>query len=270
MVEIQIKTLKAFSSAIENKIQSSFDNTLWFRGCGNSSYKLSPSIHRHPEISDPKEIIILEQKIINRFKQRSIPFLNRDLNLDNKWEVLFYMQHFGTPTRLLDWSESPYIALYFAATCANYKRNGKKIEYQDDIAIWFLDPIKWNRKILEDVGFSEGIISYESKLIDSFEPFTDYNLMREKPIAIYGTHNSGRIVAQRGVFTIFGKGIKPMEVLFEEDNFPADALIKIIIPKDKINGILNSLISIGVTDSVVFPDLDGLSKEVKRFYKFDI
>lgn len=130
--------------------------------------------------------------------------------------------------------------------------------------------MKWNRKILEDVGYSEGIISYESKHIDSFEPFTDFNLMREKPIAIYGTHNSGRIVAQRGVFTIFGKGIKPMEVIFEEDKFPDEALIKIIIPKEKIKDILDSLISIGITDSVVFPDLDGLSKEVKRFYKFDI
>ena len=94
--------------------------------------------------------------------------------------------------------------------------------------------------------------------------------MREKPIAIYGTHNSGRIVAQRGVFTIFGKGIKPMEVIFDEDKFSGDTLIKIVIPKEKIQDILDSLISIGITDSVVFPDLDGLSKEVKRFYKFDI
>lgn len=243
---------------------------LWFRGCGNSNYKLSPTIHRHPIIKDPKSIIELEQKIVNRFKQRSIPFLNRNLNLENKWEVLFYMQHYGTPTRLLDWSENPYIALYFAVTSSSYKRVDKKIEYLNDVSIWFLDPVKWNRKILEDVGYSEGIISYESKHIDSFEPFTDFNLMREKPIAIYGTHNSGRIVAQRGVFTIFGKGIKPMEVIFDEDKFSGDTLIKIVIPKEKIQDILDSLISIGITDSVVFPDLDGLSKEVKRFYKFDI
>ena len=270
MIEKEIKTLKAYSSEVENRISDSSDSLLWFRGCGNSSYNLSPTLHRHPEITEPKEIISLEQKIVNRFKQRSIPFLDRNLNLDNKWEVLFYMQHYGTPTRLLDWSENPFIALYFAATSAPYKRDGKKIEYLNDISIWFLDPIKWNQKILEDVGFSEGIISYESKHIDSFEPFTDYNLMREKPIAIYGTHNSGRIVAQRGVFTIFGKGTKPMEKLFEDDAFPEDSLIKIIIPKAKIGGILKSLISIGITDSVVFPDLDGLSKEVKRFYKFDI
>ena len=122
MIEKEIKTLKAFSSEVENRINNSTDKLLWFRGCGNSNYKLSPTIHRHPIIKDPKSIIELEQKIVNRFKQRSIPFLNRNLNLENKWEVLFYMQHYGTPTRLLDWSENPYIALYFAVTSSSYKR----------------------------------------------------------------------------------------------------------------------------------------------------
>ena len=91
--------------------------------------------------------------------------------------------------------------------------------------------------------------------------------MKEKPIAIYGTHNSNRIVAQRGVFTIFGKGTNPMNKVLDEDN---NCLSKIVLPKDKIESILSSLISIGITDSVVFPDLDGLSKELKRFHGFDI
>lgn len=270
MIEKEIKSLKMFSSEVENRINQSVDHTLWFRGSSKVCYKLSPTLHRHPIIKEPEKIIEMEGQIINRFKQRSIPFLNRELDLQNIWEVLFYMQHFGSPTRLLDWSENPYIALYFALSGASYIRDGKRLEYQDNICIWFLDPVLWNREVLKGVGFKEGIISYENELINTFKPLTDYKFMREKPIAIYGTHNSTRIVAQRGVFTIFGKSTKSMEEIMTEDKFPENCLTKIIIPKNKIENILKSLISIGITDSVVFPDLDGLSKEINRFFKFDI
>lgn len=266
----EIKTLKQYSSFIENALNGSTENTLWFRGCGDSRYTLTPSIHRHPLIKDGKELIELEQKIIYRFKQRAIPFLEKPINLENQWELIFFMQHFGSPTRLLDWSENPYIALYFALTSANYQRTGRKIEYNSDASVWFLDPNLWNREVLKDVGYDDGIISLESPHIKSYEPFMEPSLMKEKPIAIYGTHNSKRIVAQRGVFTIFGKGTKPMEQIFEDETFPDKSLLKVVIPKNNIESVLKSLIAIGITDSVVFPDLDGLSKEIKRFVKFDI
>lgn len=266
----EIKTLKMYSSYIENALNGTSENTLWFRGCGDSEYSLTPSIHRHPTIKGGRELIDLEQKIIYRFKQRAIPFLEKPINIENQWELIFLMQHFGSPTRLLDWSENPYIALYFALTSAKYKRNGRKIEFNADATVWFLDPNLWNKEVLKDVGYDGGIISLESPHIKSYEPFIELPLMKEKPIAIYGTHNSKRIVAQRGVFTIFGKGTKSMEQIFEDEKYPNKTLVKVIIPKDSIEPVLKSLIAIGITDSVVFPDLDGLSKEIKRFVKFDI
>ncbi|SCX96518.1 FRG domain-containing protein [Nonlabens sp. Hel1_33_55] len=267
----EVKSLNAYTSYISKTITNTIDKTLWFRGSGNSNYKLTPTLHRHPLITGEKEILELESKIIQRFKQRSIPFLERKVDLKNSWEVLFYMQHFGTPTRLLDWSENPYVALYFACTSAKFKwlKGGKK-EYDDDINVWLLDPVRWNRHALEDVSYKNGILSHDHTLTDSYQPLSGQpEHMRDKPIAIYGNHNSTRIVAQRGVFTIFGKQTTPMDTLVES-GFANDALYRIDIPKNNVDKVLNSLISIGITDSTVFPDLDGLSKEIQRFYKFSI
>jgi hypothetical protein len=95
-------------------------------------------------------------------------------------------------------------------------------------------------------------------------------MIKNHPVAIYGTHNSYRIVAQRGVFVIFGKSLLPMEETYQALRFPEDTLTKISIPQGKIGGLMKSLSDIGITDSVVFPDLDGLAKETKRSFGFKI
>src|SRR4051794_32372081 len=118
--EISVNTLKEFSSFIEDQVQKSVDNLLWYRGSGKASYNLSPSIHRHPAILDSNGVIELEKQILNRFMQRSIPFLPRELKKDDVLDVLFFMQHYGVPSRLLDWTENPFIALYFSLTSAPF------------------------------------------------------------------------------------------------------------------------------------------------------
>lgn len=265
-----ITTLRQFSSFVEKQLYASDEFTLWFRGTGKASYTLSPTIHRHPTIVTPERVIELETKMIDRFNQRSVPFLHKPLDKKNDWEVLFFMQHYRIPTRLLDWTENPFIALYFALTSAHFEVVSKKKEYQDDVAVWVLDPAVWNKESLKDFSYSNGILSVEESFVDSYKPRTTFANIREKPVAIFGTHNSPRIVSQRGVFTVFGKKLKPMEETYVDDKFPQDCLIKLNFPKEKINSLLNSLTSLGITDSVVYPDLEGLSKEVLRFFKFNI
>lgn len=265
-----ITTLRKFSSFVEKQLASSKDFTLWFRGAGKSSYTLSPSIHRHPQLTTPEKVIDLETRIIDRFNQRAVPFLHKPLDRKNDWEVLFFMQHYRIPTRLLDWSENPFIALYFALTSANFEIEDKKKVYKNDAAIWVLDPVVWNREALKDFTYDKGVLSVEESFLNSYKPRTPYANIPQKPLAIFGTHNSPRIVSQRGVFTVFGKKIQPMEETYVVDEFPQDCLIKLNFPAGNINSLLNSLIALGITDSVVYPDLEGLSKEVMRFFKFDI
>jgi hypothetical protein len=94
--------------------------------------------------------------------------------------------------------------------------------------------------------------------------------MLNEPVALYGSHNSARIVAQRGVFTIFGQNNKPMEISYDKENYPKDCLIKVTLLRSKLNDIRNSLLNYGVTESVVFPDLQGLASEIRRTFGFEV
>ena len=93
--------------------------------------------------------------------------------------------------------------------------------------------------------------------------------MNNFPVALHGTHNSPRIVAQRGVFTIFGQDTMTMDNIFRKYDFPTDCLIKFTFKKRLLQEIRNSLLAYGITESAVFPDLEGLAKELRRLYEFE-
>ncbi|MBF0539219.1 MAG: FRG domain-containing protein [Nitrospirae bacterium] len=258
LVEKEIDNLEEFMKFIEGNMTGS--KPLWYRGCGDTSYKLTPTLYRHPEYKEFETCYKIERDILNYFKERSVPFQTRILKNDEDWEHLFLMQHFAVPSRLLDWTENPFIALYFALT-------SHKKDKTANAAVWVLAPILWNKKALNP---NVGILSISQPMLNSYMPNADPSSISAAPIALYGIFNSTRIVAQRGVFTIFGTNLEPMEEIYEQDKYPDDCLRKIIIPNDRIEKLLNSVISIGITDSVVFPDLDGLSKEIRRFHGYEV
>jgi len=262
-----ISSLKEFTEKIEELLPVSADKSLWYRGCGSCHYKLEPSLHRNPEISTNKEMLDLEVKIIDRFSQRSVPYVSPTVRGD--WEILFFIQHFGIPSRLLDWTENPFVALYFALTSA-VKKNIKGIAAYEKVVIWILDPVLWNREVLKDITYKGGILSIESKHLYAYKPRTEFDLMKDDPVCMFGTHNSARIVAQRGVFSVFGKNKRSMEDVVSTNGFGNTTLQRLTIEPDRIEPLLDSLISIGITDSVIFPDLTGLATELKRFFKFKV
>src|SRR3954451_21756407 len=108
----QVESLRAYTELIEDLMTDS--EPLWCRGVGNAGHGLVPSMYRHPSITDIDELLALEHLLVQRFKERSIPYQATPVRLQDKWDVLFVMQHFGAPTRLLDWTENPFIGLFFA------------------------------------------------------------------------------------------------------------------------------------------------------------
>jgi hypothetical protein len=78
---------------------------------------------------------------------------------------------------------------------------------------------------------------------------------------MYGAHNSRRIVAQRGVFTIFGKNITPMEAIYDHKRFKRSHFTALKSPPPRYRRSWRRFLAIGFVDSVIYPDLDGLSRE---------
>lgn len=236
----------------------------WYRGCGRCSHNLKPTLYRHPTKNSIEELSELERELALVFDQRSPPFVTQ--NFKGPWDRLFFMQHYGIPTRLLDWTESPFVALYFALTSCPRDNQGSPA---DDATVWLLDPISWNRGALSDISYTGGVLDSGRQQVKSFGPDAELDERKNTPVMIFGTHNSPRIVAQRGMFALFGKSTEPMEEQYEKDkNFSKGNLEKIVLKRDYVDGIARSLFRKGISDSTIYPDLTGLSLELRRSFGF--
>jgi hypothetical protein len=170
------------------------------------------------------------------------------------------MQHFGIPTRLLDWTENAVIGAYFAsdhdpALCECNAGDCKP-------TLWVLDPIQLNRlnSRLDGYGDAITVLATSDKAIESWAPKTEDTRFAPWPVAIYGTHNSPRIVAQQGTFTVAGKEDASLDdVPAVKDN---DGVLEKITIETDHQTVMKELKTLGVTRGTVFPDLSGLSHDI--------
>jgi hypothetical protein len=281
--DINVENLKDFSSTLEQclaeaRARNPDARTVgnWYRGHGRAdTYQLEPSLYRHPKIKLVKDLLQMESRMLDDFTRQNVlhTFQSRaETEEARRFETLFYMQHYGVPTRLLDWTVNPFMGLYFALTTA--ARSKGSDEFEEDAAVWILDPVSWNGKALEELDWKDkGAARPGDLALDSYAPKREYGAaevknMYELPVATLGVANNARMFAQRGVFTIFGKKLEPMETLYDAEKFPADSLVRVVIPKKKIDQLLTTLIQIGFTDSVTYPDLTGLAMEIRRLNGF--
>jgi hypothetical protein len=262
------KSFQQFVALVE-KHQLKVGGSLWFRGSGKATHKLLPSLYRHRTRSTVAQLEPMERELIARFRQRSLPFLTRALADD--WDTLFFMQHYGIPTRLLDWTENPFIGLYFISSPFTGKITAGRpaLSFSSDSAVWVLDPVAWNRHALKHQGFDRGVLMPIDEALQGYKPLTEFADMNVQPVALYGAHNSPRIVAQRGVFTMFGKSTKGMEETYVSEVFPNNCLLKIVLDRNILPAMRASILNNGITESVMFPDLEGLAREIKRDFQFD-
>jgi hypothetical protein len=203
----------------------------------------------------------LEGALMTRFRQRSLPFHSRDLRDD--WEALFFMQHYGVPTRLLDWTENSLIGLHFALMFSR----AASTRSTNPAIVWILDPFEWNKTALSHLSYKGGPLATGDEGLKGYAPASA--TMGEFPVAMYGAHNSPRIAAQQGTFTIFGSDKSPMEKLVEHGKFPPSSLSCIVINHTRIGSMRKSLLDQGTTESMVFPDLEGLAREIRRQFGFE-
>ncbi len=162
---------------------------IWFRGQSSASWGLVPSLARK------RRHLRAESALLKRFMQNAIPHLDR--TTIEEWEWMFIMQHHRAPTRLLDWTESPLVALYFAVSEDRYLRQ--------DATVWCLDPIALNSDEAHiQLQFQGEIPAFSiDKALENYLPSrVNDKTSKLNPIAIVGPRNTSRMAAQLGVFTI--------------------------------------------------------------------
>lgn len=265
MKELTVKSLSSLlDQVLDIKKQVGKERFLWFRGHSCNEYKLVSKLMRGAPSTEA--VFERERRLVTRFRQRSLPFWPAGYP-QTDWEHMFAMQHHGVPTRLLDWSENLFVAAYFAFQ--KTERHGASDDKQHEAncrsVVYCLDPVGWNRNIRQfsDMGDAIAVLTTTDDELKQYEPETSLDRLRKRPkspVAIYGTHNSPRIVAQRGTFTVAGTDLAPMESYAGGEN-DATRLWRVVLDGDR-ETFMSDLSALGFTESMVFPDLTGLSREL--------
>jgi hypothetical protein len=169
---------------------------------------------------------------------------------------MFLMQHYGVPTRLLDWSESPLVALYFVVHDKNGRLRAK------DGALWILFPLELNRNstLKADVY----IPSFEDEWLNNYsvEQYSKGKDTGILPLAAIATRNNARIQAQLGVFTIGHLKKIPIEEIETRSH-----CVKLIVPARAKSRIQKELQTLGMNRFQIFPELASIGDTLKEGLK---
>lgn len=213
MKTVVIKSFQHFHSTLEKTAM--VDRNLAYRGVSNAAYPLIPKIGRNKDYT-----LRLEQDVYKLFKKHATAFLNYE-PID-EWEWLAIAQHYGLATRLLDWSESPLVAAYFAVA----------EESGEDSAVYVVDV-----SMYLDLELSINRNPFKVRGDEVFIP----------------NHIDSRITAQSGIFTIHSNPKK---------EFKKNVIQKIIIPAKLRKKFKGMLFVYGIHQGTLFPDLVGQAQLV--------
>lgn len=224
-----------------------------YRGVANEKWGLEKSLKRLGTHS-----AAVERPLLRSFRKYAEP---GSIPSETPWVRLAVAQHHGLPTRLLDWTIAPKVAVHFATA--------EEDHYDKDGAIWCVDVVKARallpavlRRVLEREYaylFSVEMLEFIPSL-DDFDQLAaqgDFVLFFEPPSL------DARIVNQGAVMSV----MPGAELILSRylDNHP-DICYRIIIPKALKWEIRDKLDQDNVTERMLFPGLDGLSRWLKRYY----
>jgi hypothetical protein len=216
---------------------------IWYRGQSKKEWKLISALGRIKKRSEQ-----VENYLIKRFRQNATQLVT--IAHTTNWDWLLTMQHHGVPTRLLDWSESPLIGLYFAV-CEKPKTDG---------SIWMLLPSMLNRSSNIEPEYSVDIPSFDDPILENY---STHNLVSERlshlfPIAVIVPRTNPRIQAQLGVFSIMHRD--PIAI---EDVGDSKHVWRYNIPANSKINILRELKILGINKFSLFPELPSVGEMVK-------
>jgi hypothetical protein len=205
----------------------------WYRGHDRDTYTLTPSLFRYYDAEE------MEERLFKLHAEIEIAYPGQQAI---SWETVFKMQHYGIPTRLLDWTAKLWIAVFFALT-----RNAAKP------CIYILNPSRLNRKnaihrtvrVPEDRAF---------EFQDTFFPDPSRPVLH--PLAIVPKPLYPRMRSQCSRFTVQGKEREPLE------RQSPNSVARIFLSESASKELKTFLDDANVTAVALFPDHEGIARHV--------
>lgn len=241
---VEIETLADLINQI-SELRNQCRTVLWFRGQRDATWNVVPSVCRDGHKSR-------ERNYVHRFRSRAG---TRYANLPNHndWALwLGLMQHYGLPTRLLDWSRSPLVAAYFALETYIYEHDSESA----DAAIWVLQPHDLN---LSECG-EEITPSLEARMcLPLVRPaFFHRHKETNQVLAVMASEHDLRMFVQQGCFTVHSDPT-PMDLRQTGHRY----LSKFIIPARAVRTLAREIELCGFRRGDIYPDLGNLASELK-------
>ncbi|WP_029038043.1 FRG domain-containing protein [Salinimicrobium xinjiangense] len=253
MKEIEIKNWKGLVSFLEVGIDShiiDFGDGIQFRGQSDYKWSISSSLSRIVRGSEnsEKNAKFYERQTQMEFMSQA-HLLDENMNFENSTHpssILIDMQHYSCPTRLIDWTLSPYVALYFSVS-ENFEEDGALYAFDSWL---YRENLK--KKIPEE-NIPRGADVFEFEGFDVLDVF-------------YATKKNHRIVRQQGCFHVSNNLLADHEEIINKitdgpEQF--DGLFKIRIPAELKLEFLARLRTMNISAESLFPGLDGLGKSLR-------
>lgn len=229
---------------------SRFRSSYVYRGLNQGTYALSTTLNRLGESH-------LEKHLLRNFRK----YAYRDVKEDNPWNWLSLAQHHGLPTRLLDWTYSPLVALHFAV--GNFRK------YDLDGMIWAVNYVDTKEHLpdsLKRVIEDEGSHIFTTEMLGrAAAGLSQLGSLQDDPFPVFLEPPSldDRIVNQYAVFSMMSDPNVMIDEWLARNTVRA---FRIQIPAHLKWEIRDKLDQSNINERVLFPGFDGLAKWLKRHY----
>ena len=180
---------------------------------------------------------------------------------DTLWDWLALAQHHGLPTRLLDWTFSPYVALHFLSENQEL--------YDVDGVVWCVDYRETNRLLprpLKNQLREEGADVFSAEMLAQVAPtLKQFNALTKRSFVLFFEPPSldERIVNQFALFSVMNAPSSRLDTFLENQE---QGVRRLIIPAKLKHEVRDKLDQANITERVLFPGLDGLSRWLRRYY----
>lgn len=239
MIQIEITSVASLIEASRFAFQGFGKTVHWFRGQGTAAWGLVPAVHRDYDQAG-------EHNLAAHFRLSAATRHLKTPDLSDLPAWMSLMQHFGLPTRLLDWTASPLVALFFALD---------SVSHTETAVVWALVPSRLNA--VSAFKAEETFVLSGAEARPLLLAGLERGPVVEDVLAVVGQDIDLRMTLQQGAFTLHGTNA----ALNEHPN-ASGFLAKFTIPQSARERISEELWFLGVRRSSLFPDLANLALEL--------